>query len=293
MELKNFIEEIEKQKFKVEGVRVLQKGLEIASHRWTPECRRNVFSISKSLTSIAVGMAIEEGKLRLSDRVTGFFKRDEPDPRWDRLTLEHLLTMNMGHAEFSRPASVEEALSYKLKHDPGTLFFYDNTCTFLVSAMLTRVTGLKMRDYLIERLFRPLGISDPPWGESEDGYTLGATGLFLTTSEMALFGKFLLSRGYWEGKQLVPAAWIESATRTQVATGLHKKPDYNLGYGYQFWICRHGAYRCDGKDGQFIVVLPALDAVIAINSDEEKAEPILWAVWDHILPALRGERETP
>jgi len=287
MNLKPFIDEIEKQNLKVEGITVLKGNGEEASYRWTPETRRNIYSVSKSFASIAVGMAIDEGKLKLSDRVTRFFKRDEAadlqNARWEALTLRHLLTMNMGNGEFSRPGSVREALSYELVRDPGTCFIYDNTCTFLASAMLTLATGHKLRDYLLERLFRPLGIADPFWKESEDGYTLGATELFLTTSEMAVFGKFLLQRGNWEGKQLVSAAWIDGATRTQVPTRPENKPDYNLGYGYQFWICRHGAFRCDGKDGQYIVVFPAQNAVAAINSDDENAEPILWAVWDHIL----------
>ena len=293
MDLKPFAEEIEKQNLKVEGVIVFQRGGELARHRWTPELKRNIFSVSKSFTSIAVGMAIDEGKLRLSDRVSRAFPRkrmsagSQSDERWDTLTLEHLLTMNMGHPEFTRPQSVAEALSYELTRDPGTYFLYDNTCTFLASAMLTAATGLKVRDYLLDRLFRPLGISDPEWSESADGYTIGATGLMLTTSDMALFGRFLLQRGNWEGKQLVPSAWIDAASRTQVPSRpSQEKADYDLGYGYQFWTCRHGAYRCDGRDGQFIVVLPALDAVVTINSNEGNMKPILWAVWDHILPQL-------
>jgi len=293
MDLRSFVEGIEKQKLKVEGVSVFQRGKELARYRWTEEFRKNIFSVSKSFTSIAVGMAIDEGKLKLSDRVSAVFARKkspanpEQDRRWNALTLEHLLTMNMGHPEFKRPCSVDEALSYELTRDPGTYFLYDNTCTFLASAMLTRATGLKVRDYLLDRLFLPLGIPDPQWPESDDGYTIGATGLMIGSSEMASFGRFLLQRGSWEGKQLVSAAWIDAATRTQVPTQpAQDKPDYDLGYGYQFWTCRHGAYRCDGRDGQFIVVLPALDAVVTISSDEENMKPILWTVWDHILPQL-------
>jgi CubicO group peptidase (beta-lactamase class C family) len=153
--------------------------------------------------------------------------------------------------------------------------------------MLTRATGLKTRDYLLDRLFRPLGIPDPEWGESEDGYTLGATGLVLSTTDLSIFGRFLLQRGNWEGKQLVSVSWLDAATRTLVATRPSQdKPDNDLGYGYQFWICRHGAFRCDGKDGQFVVVIPSLDAVIAISSDEENMKPILWTVWEHILPEI-------
>jgi len=297
MDLKPFIQSIEERKLKVEGLVVYQQGRGELRHRWTPEQKRNVFSVSKSFTSIAVGMAIEEGKLNLSDRVSQVLKREEgasspeSERRWESLTLEHLLTMNMGHAEFKRPANLREALSYELTRDPGTYFLYDNTCSFLASAMLTFATGCKVRDYLLDRLFRPLGITDPEWMESEDGYSLGATGLMLTTAEMALFGRFLLGRGNWEGRQLVSAAWLDAATRTQVPTHVEvstwagkKQDDYDLGYGYQFWTCRHGAYRCDGKNGQFIIVIPSHNAVVAISSDEVRMKPILWAVWDYIFP---------
>jgi CubicO group peptidase (beta-lactamase class C family) len=287
MDLRPFIEAVERQGLRVEGVAVRQGGRPAAAHRWVPDVPHTVYSVSKSFTSIAVGMAIDEGKLRLGDRLCAAFPRPAPDARWDALTLEHLLTMTLGHGEFTRPQSIAEALSYELVREPGSFFLYDNTCTFLASAMLTRASGCKLRDYLLDRLFRPLGIPDPVWAESADGYTIGATGLELSTESLALFGQFLLDRGRWEGRQLVSAAWIDGATRTQVPTAPSQdKNDYNLGYGYQFWTCRHGAYRCDGKDGQFVVVFPALDAVAAISSAEENMKPILWTVWDYLLPAL-------
>ena len=203
MNLKPFIDSIEKQNLNVEGVIVYKKGMEESRYRWTQEIRRNVFSVSKSFTAIAIGMAIEEGKLKLEDKLCNFFKKDEAAQGeektwWDGITLEHLLTMTMGHKDFSRPKTLKEALSYKITNEPGTKFFYDNTCTFLASAMLSNATGQKLRDYLLERLFNPLGIEDPQWRESSDGYTIGATDLFLTSSEMSLFGRFLLQRGNWE-----------------------------------------------------------------------------------------------
>jgi CubicO group peptidase (beta-lactamase class C family) len=287
MDLRGYIDAVEKQKLNVEGVIVMQGGKKIACHRWIPETPRNVFSVSKSFTSIAAGMAVDDGKLRLGDRVIDAFPRQGAGARLASLTLEHLLTMTRGYREFCRPDSVDEALSQELCRDPGSAFLYDNACTFLVSAMITKATGLKVRDMLIERLFRPLGIPDPVWPESTDGYTVGATALELTTSSLAVFGQFLLRRGNWEGRQLVSAPWIDGATRTQVPTrNVSDTPDADIGYGYQFWTCRHGAYRADGKDGQFVVVLPGLEAVIAVNSNEEKPMPILWALWDHILPRL-------
>jgi CubicO group peptidase (beta-lactamase class C family) len=145
--------------------------------------------------------------------------------------------------------------------------------------------GINARDFLLNTLFRPLGMGDPEWPQSPDGHTIGGTGLMLTTSNLARFGQFLLQGGRWRGRQIVSSAWIESAGRPQTGTGL-RRPDCNLGYGYYFWPSRHGAYRADGRNGQFVVVLPRQDAVVAINSDDPKPFPILYAVWDEILPLL-------
>jgi len=288
MDIKPYVKGIEKQKLNVEGVIVYQHGREIARHRWIPEQPKHVWSVSKSFASIAIGMAIDEGKLRLSDRVAQVLNRKKPGPRWNALTLEHLLTMTMGHVGEARPEDLNGLLSLEITRDPGTYYFYDSGCSHLASAMFTRVMGVKIRDFLLNRLFRPLGIPDPNWQESSDGcFTLGGYGLEVSTSSMAVFGQFLLQKGNWQGKQLVSTAWLDRATRTQVQTmPTQDAPDYNIGYGYQFWTCRHGAFRCDGKDGQFIVVIPSLDAVVAISSNDENMKPILWTVWDYIFPQL-------
>jgi CubicO group peptidase (beta-lactamase class C family) len=289
MDLEKYIGAIDSQGLAVEGIVVLRHGKEIARHRWVPEEPRNVFSVSKSFTAIAVGMAIDEGILSLEDRVAGAFRDriPRPDPRLASLTLEHCLSMTRGHGEFSRPQTLEEALAQPLDHDPGSRFVYDNGSTFLAAAMLGRAAGKSLRDYLLDKLFTPLGIPAPRWEESKDGLTIGATGLEISTSGMAAFGQFLLRRGAWEGKQLVSPAWIDSASRPHVSTRDLSAADNDLGYGYCFWPCRHGAYRADGKNGQLIIVLPREDAVVAINSHEENMHPILYAVWDHLLPGLR------
>jgi len=108
----------------------------------------------------------------------------------------------------------------------------------------------------------------------------------ITTTDMAIFGQFLLQRGLWNGQQLVSPNWIDSAGRPHVNTSDSKHADYDLGYGYYFWPCRYGAFRADGSDGQFVIVLPAQNAVVAISSNEEKHYPVLYAVWDTILPLL-------
>ncbi|MDR3341965.1 MAG: beta-lactamase family protein [Treponema sp.] len=287
MDITAYVDAVEGQKLDVEGVVVLQQGKPIGEYRWVPDVPRNVYSVSKSFTAIAVGMALDEGKLSLTHRVIDAFPGLVPKPsvRLKALTLEHLLTMGRGYPEFTRPRSVVEVLSESLAYDPGTRFVYDNASTFLASAMVTKAMGSTVRDLLVERLFRPLEIPDPQWAASDDGYTMGATGLEVSTKSLGVFGQFLLQRGVWKGRQLVSPGWIDGATRTHVATG-GSHPDYDLGYGYFFWTCRHGAYRADGKNGQYVVVLPREDAVVAITSNEENMNAILYAVWDHILPQL-------
>jgi CubicO group peptidase (beta-lactamase class C family) len=288
MKIDSYVKAIEKQKLNCEGIVVLQHGEKIAEHRWIPEAPRNSFSVSKSFVSIAIGMAVDRGKISLNSSVADFFPeycRNKPGKRLSALTLEHLLTMTRGHRAFSRPATVAEAMAQPLAYQPGAHFIYDNGSTFLASAMFTRAMGLTVREFLLDALFRPLNIPDPQWPESRDGHTVGATDLVLTTSNLASFGQFLLQRGQWRGRQLVSSAWIDNAGRPQINTR-SRRPDCGIGYGFCFWPCRYGAFRADGKLGQFAVVLPRQDAVIAINSNEEKPYPILYAVWDEILPLL-------
>jgi CubicO group peptidase (beta-lactamase class C family) len=310
MNLTAFVRNIESHRLNCEGVAVFQHGEKTAEHRWVAEAPRNCYSVSKSFTSVAVGMAVERGKLSLADRALDAFRETDdalmssagaglrrfngvnqnflrnPPPRLASLNLEHLLTMTRGHAEFSRPATVAQALEQPLAYEPGTRFVYDNGSTFLASAMFTRAMGVTVRDFLVEELFGPLGIPAPEWAESADGHTIAATGLYLTTTALGLFGQLLLRRGEWKGRQLVPPRWIDSASRAHVSTRDSRHADADLGYGYGFWPSRHGAYRADGKDGQFLVVLPRQDAVVAVNSNEEKHYPVLYAIWDTILPLL-------
>jgi CubicO group peptidase (beta-lactamase class C family) len=287
MNIDSYLRAIEKQKLNCEGIIVLQHGEKTAEHRWTPEAPRNSFSVSKSFVSIAIGMAIDRGKLSLNSRVVDFFPEysRKAGKRLSDLSLEHLLAMTRGHRAFSRPATVADAMAQPLAYQPGAHFIYDNGSTFLASAMFTRAMGSTVREFLLDALFRPLGIPDPQWPQSQDGHTVGATDLVLATSDLARFGQFLLQRGQWKGRQLVSSAWIDNAGRPQINTR-SSRPDCGIGYGFGFWPCRYGCFRADGKKGQFVVVLPRQDAVVAINSDEEKPYPILYAVWEEILPLL-------
>jgi CubicO group peptidase (beta-lactamase class C family) len=210
------------------------------------------------------------------------------------LTLHDLLRMTSGHDNppltAAERASLEEKdwvkyyMSLPLDRAPGELFTYSSGDTFIISALIQAATGQTVQDYLTPRLFEPLGIHNVYWESSPLGITLGCAGLVINNEELSRFGQFLLQRGMWEGKQLVPAEWIDFATRKQIDN--QGSVDWNQGYGCQFWMCTHDAYRADGAYGQFCIVLSDKDAVIAINSQEEHMQEILDIVWAEILPQL-------
>jgi CubicO group peptidase (beta-lactamase class C family) len=160
------------------------------------------------------------------------------------------------------------------------------------SAIVHKVTGQTVLDYLTPRLFEPLGIEKPKWETSPQGISIGGYGLYLRTEDIAKFGQLYLQKGKWDGRQLVPSEWIAAATSRQVENDKAPSggnPDWRQGYGFQFWQCRHGAYRGDGRDGQFCIVLPKQDAVIAITAKTGNMQRQLDLVWEHLLPAFQDQ----
>jgi hypothetical protein len=156
------------------------------------------------------------------------------------------------------------------------------------SAIVQKVSGQSVLDFLRPRLFEPLGIERPEWEANFQGVSLGGYGLRVGTEDIAKFGQLYLQKGKWEGKQLMPSEWVEMATAKQTSNGSNPQSDWNQGYGFQFWRCRHNAYRGDGAFGQYCVVLPEQDAVIAITSGVKDMQGILNILWNHLLPALQA-----
>lgn len=303
-----FLDAVEQAKEPLHSLMLLRHGCVAAEGWWAPHAPEQphvMWSLSKSFTSSAVGMAAAEGRLSIDDPVLGFFPEDAPRRPGKRLTemrVRHLLSMSTGHAEDTRMAltsrddgnAVKAVLAQPVRYRPGTHFLYNNGATYLLSAILQKVTGETLLDYLRPRLFDPLGIQAPTWEMSEQGICWGYMGLSIRTEDIARFGQMYLQKGVWNGAQILPAAWVEMATSKQVDNSHHilagnpPPPDWRQGYGFQFWRCRHNAYRGDGAFGQYCIVMPDQDAVVAITGEVMDMQSVLDMVWDCLLPALHA-----
>jgi CubicO group peptidase (beta-lactamase class C family) len=278
---------------------LVRHGHVVAEGWWAPyaaETPHALYSLSKSFTSTAVGLAAAEGKLSIDDPVLKFFLDDapaNPSANLKAMRLRDLLRMATGHqTEPPRKADepwVKTFLAHPVPFKPGTHFLYNTSATYMLSAAVQKVTGETVLDYLKPRLFDPLGIALPTWEASPQGISAGGFGLSIRTEDIAKFGQLFLQKGKWNGKQLVPEAWVAEATARQTSNGSSPTSDWDQGYGYQFWRCRHGAYRGDGAFGQYCIVLPDQDAVIAITSGVRDMQAVLNLVWDKLLPAFHKE----
>ena len=299
----SFVEAADKNIDSMNSFMLLRHGRVVAEGWWSPyhaEAPHSLYSLSKSFTSTAVGLAIAEGKLGLDDEVLRFFPEDAPSQPSNNLKamrVSDLLRMSTGQQ--SEPARtpdrpwVQTFLAQPVPFKPGTHFLYNTSGTYMLSAIVQKATGMTVLDYLRPRLFEPLGIRHPTWEASPQGITAGGYGLSIRTEDIARFGQLYLQKGKWQGKQFVPAAWVEAATARQTSNGSDPKSDWDQGYGYQFWRCRHGAYRGDGAFGQYCIVLPEQDAVIVITSGVKDMQVVLNLVWDKLLPAMQPSSLPP
>ena len=291
----------------IHGIEVRQHGEIIAKHHWRAQYRECVFSVSKSFTSAALGIALNEGLLSLDDKIVDLFPEcvpEKPDEKLGLLTVKMSMMMANGHAECpifrarrENPTCedwLSDILSQPLAYQPGTHFLYSNVSGYFISAAIQKKTGKTLRDYLIPRLFEPLHIFNPQWESCPKGINLGASGLYLTTEELSRFGQLLLDNGRFEGRQVVPADYIAMAASRQIDNdnGSTADPEAVAGYGFQFWRNSiPNSYRADGLYGQYIIVLPDYDAVVTVTSHvEENQHNILRLVWDELLPELEKRR---
>ncbi len=283
---------------------IVRHGKVLAEGWWKPEAadKQHVLnSVSKSFNSTAVGMAVAEGKLSLDDKVLKFFPDDapaEPSENLKAMTVRDLLTMSGGHDTEPKKGpdgapTVKLFLNAPVEHKPGTHFLYNGMGSYTLSAIVTKVTGQTVEEYLQPRLFKPLGIENAKWPSSPEGFSLGAHGLYLCTEDIAKLGQLYLQKGKWNGKQLLTEAWVADATRKHVRNDEEPHAnigaDWHQGYGYQFWRCQNNAFRGDGAGGQFVVVIPEKEVVIAMTAGSANMQSELDAIWQKLLPGFQDK----
>lgn len=281
------------------SIMVLRHGVVVAEGWWAPYAPSQpqlLYSLSKSFASVAAGIAAEEGLLDLDATVLSYFPEfdaDIVDERSRRMLVRHVAAMASGHLTETLDRAVaadplEPVRGFLLvppDQEPGSVFAYNQPCTYALAAIVQRQSGQTLTEYLRPRLLDPLGIGRAGWQQAPPGRDLGFTGLHITTESVAAFGQLLLQRGRWGDRQLVPEHYLDEATRAQIPTPDETAPDWAQGYGFQFWIARHG-YRGDGAFGQFCIVLPEHDAVVVITQQSDDTQAVLDAVWEHLLPAI-------
>lgn len=305
----NFLNAAASGKHEFHSIMFIRHGKVIAEGWWNPynpDLKHTLYSTSKSFTATAVGFAVSEKKLSVNDKVVSFFPDALPDTVskfLSDMTVKDLLSMSAGQAPdptFNTVTKdtnwVKSFLSVPVVHQPGTKFLYNTLATYMLSAITQKVTGQKIIDYLKPRLFDPLSIQGMDWETDPNGINTGGWGLRLKTEDMAKFGQLFLQKGKWNGTQVIPAEWIEEATTKkieQVPDAPQSKKDssdWMQGYCYQMWRCRHNCFRADGAYGQFIIVMPDQDAVVAITAETGDMQSEINLVWDFLLPAIKDKK---
>lgn len=316
-----FLDAVAADGLEVHGLMVYRGGAVVAEGFWKPYAASRphmLHSAVKSWTATAVGLAIGDGRLRLQDKVIDFFPEHRPaqaSANLAAMTVADLLTMRSGHRTGSSGGEwraltsswVAAFLQEDVPDRPGENFIYSSGSSYMLSAIVTKVTGRTVHELLQDRVFAPLGCRSIEWDVSPEGYSTGGNGLNCMLEDVVKFGVLHLQDGVWNGTRLLPEGWVATATRGHVqdiwmapldgrrfqardevpATALQKRDDY----GYQWWVTPHGAYRANGLFGQNCIVLPELGAVIAFNAAIAYGETrLLQHVWKILLPGLGSGR---
>lgn len=298
------LDRLEAKFIELHSIMVVRHGHVVAEGWWAPYSARRphlLYSLTKSFTSIAVGLTIADGLLSLDDRVVDVLPDHVPvdlSEQGRRITVHHLLSMTSGHTTDSLAEAwqlepddlVKGFLRVPFSQPEGSWHAYDNATTGVLARMVERATGRDLPSLLDERLFNPMGIDHAEWDRVASGAVFGFHGLHLTTEAVAAFGELLLRGGVWGDRQLVPREWIELATRPHIETQQlndgSRGPDSLAGYGYQFWMSQHG-YRGDGHLGQLCMVVRSRDLVAVVTSGGHGEPPELpGALWDVLLPGM-------
>ena len=295
-----FLERCKKKGLQLHSFMFVRDGKVFAETWFRPynkESKHAMFSFTKSLTSTAIGFAVQEGKVDLSEKLVDIFPEHLPEEVSENLakvTVRDVLIMGGGHTREPGVHGedwIKKWLSYPFEHEPGTYFAYNSSGTNMLCAILKKKTGENMTDYLYERLFKKIGMGKVPCSQTADGIDAGGGGSRLTTEQMALFIQFVMNKGKWENEQLLNSEWFDAALSKQIDTKHSNSiPDWYLGYGYQFWMCQpEGVVRADGAFGQFGIMYPDKNAFFVIQGSSTNNFEVLQAVWDTFIGAFKDE----
>lgn len=302
--LDDLIESVKMQNLHVLSVVVRKDGDIIAEHDFEEVKPTLLWSVSKTFTSMAIGIAENEGYFSLNDKVIDYFADDiiEVNDNLKKMTIHDLICMSTGHAVCPVEKAMKENRTIDdisklffeepIVFEPGTHFIYNNAATYMLSKLISITTGYSLKEYLIPRIFKPLGIPEPQWDSDAKGISLGCSGLYLTARELSKFGQLLLNHGVWNEKQLIPENYIEQATKIQIDTSQFNEyfatKDHKQGYGYQMWMNSYpNSYRMDGLYGQYVVILPDKNVVVTYVSNEPyNMTGVLELTWDTLIDKL-------
>lgn len=296
-----FLELLHRRNIECHAISMYQNGNIILEKAWDPFDVKELhplFSVTKSFTSMAIGLLEEEGKLSVDDTWISYFpeyKEAVADPAMFRVTIHHLLTMSLGQDTEIEVIEGDDwikiVLGKELVHEPGSVFLYNSYCSHLLSALVTKLTGISMKEYLHTRLFEPLEITHYQWEEDYFGRTLGGYGLHLSIHDLVKFGICCLNQGIYHKKQILPQHWLEKATMCQIETAQGyptNRSENRQGYGYHFWMSTRGAYRCSGLHGQLCIIQPENNLVIAMQSATTGSQPILDCLFEAMDDKIAG-----
>jgi Beta-lactamase class C and other penicillin binding proteins len=283
---------------------MLRHGKVIAEGWWKPygpDYKHIMFSASKTFTATAIGLAVSENRLKVTDKIISFFPYSLPDSISEymkRMTVKDLLTMSAGQdpepsAWSANGDWITLFLSTAPKYKPGTVFKYNNMATFMLSAIVQQVTGETVFNYLMPRIFKPLGIRGIDWDLNPQGISMGMIGLRLRTEDLAKFGLLLSNGGVWNGKQLIPKEWIKEATAFQIKNSDEPEEkrilsDWGQGYAYQMWRGKNNTVRLDGMGGQFVVLIPDKDAIVVFTANNINTQKQLDLIHKYLIPAIKS-----
>lgn len=318
----SFLEAIKHNQLDLHSFMLLRRGNVVAEGWWGPFAAHYphmVYSITKSFVSTAVGLAADQGLLSIDNHVLDYLPdqvKEETRKKLESLQIRHLLTMSSGHTEklIHRKTDCEILpvdgtirrlgpnddgdwlkgfLEAPLQGEPGSGFFYDDGVSYMLSFIIQKATGQTTLDFLNDHLFTPLGIHKPHWDTCPKGVNIGGWGLRLRTEDIARFGQLFLQEGIWNGRRILSRSWIEASTARQIDSASVNRhiphfdhTDWEYGYGYQFWRFRNQGFFAFGAAGQFCIVLPGQEVVLAVTGGFYAADKLLNLAQRHLFSGI-------